>query len=303
MIQLGSTLRVFHPAPNVLAFYDGRIEGQRAYSTRPNWLDDGAYTLGICSFAIVNGKSALVYDTHISLPHARAIRTKLEAMGIREIRVVLSHWHDDHIAGNEVFADCEILAHRLTAEILTERRTMLESGDPPIKPLVLPNRTWEGQMELEVGCLRIELRHADIHSRDGTVLYLSAQRLLFAGDTLEDPVTYVDEPDRLGVHLENLRIMENWKENWALPRILPNHGAPEKIAAGGYPASLVGATRRYVDKLLRCPGDEGLASQDLRTFAGDDFACGAITYFPPYEEVHRGNVKAVCATSIGSERS
>ena len=44
MHELGSTMRVLRPAPNVLAFYDGRIAGVRAHSEAPNWLDDGAYS-------------------------------------------------------------------------------------------------------------------------------------------------------------------------------------------------------------------------------------------------------------------
>jgi hypothetical protein len=51
-----STLRVSCPAANVFAFYDGRVAGRRAYSTEPNWLDDGAYALGICSYVIVDAK-------------------------------------------------------------------------------------------------------------------------------------------------------------------------------------------------------------------------------------------------------
>jgi cyclase len=76
MRQLGSTMRVLQPVPKVLAFYDGRLEGVRAYSDEPNWLDDGAYSLGICSYAIVDGKEALVFDTHISIAHAGAIRQR-----------------------------------------------------------------------------------------------------------------------------------------------------------------------------------------------------------------------------------
>jgi glyoxylase-like metal-dependent hydrolase (beta-lactamase superfamily II) len=291
---LGSTLRVLEPAPHVLAFYDGRIPGRRAYADRPNWLDDGAYALGVASYAIVDGPAALVYDTHISLPHARAIRAHLESLGVRDLRVVLSHWHDDHIAGNEVFADVEILAHRLTAEILTERRPALEFGDPPIRPLVLPTRTWDGpRLDLTVGRLPVTLHHADIHSRDGVVLHLPDAGLLLVGDTLEDPITYVDEPDRLAIHLDGLRDLESW----APPRLLPNHGCPDRIAAGSYAPSLIAATRRYVEKLLRCPEDDALAGQDLRTFAAEDFASGAITYFAPYEEVHRRNVEAVRGTA------
>ena len=75
-------MRVMRPAPNVLAFYDGRVEGVRAWSEEPNWLDDGAYSLGICSFAIVDGAEALVYDTHISLAHAEIVRRTLRDMGV-----------------------------------------------------------------------------------------------------------------------------------------------------------------------------------------------------------------------------
>ena len=294
MLQLGSTMRVIYPAPNVFAFYDGRVEGVRAYSDDPNWLDDGAYSLGICSYAIVDGPEALVYDTHISIAHAKAIRESLHAMAVRSIRVVLSHWHDDHVAGNEVFADCEIIAHALTSNALAGHREALESGNPPIKPLVLPNRLYEGRLDLRVGHIQVELRHADIHSHDGTVLVLPGRNLLLAGDTLEDTVTYVDEPTRLDIHLENLRRMSEWD----ISRILPNHGAPEQIEAGGYGPSLIAATQRYVEKLLRCRTEQELAEQDLRTFVAEDLSARSIFYFEPYEAVHRQNIRAVTTSFV-----
>ena len=43
---LGSTMRLLRPAPNVLGFYDGRVDGVRAWSDEPNWLADGAYARG-----------------------------------------------------------------------------------------------------------------------------------------------------------------------------------------------------------------------------------------------------------------
>src|SRR5215471_11724553 len=103
MPDMTSTLRIFQPHPGIFADYDGRIEGRRLHSPEPNWLDDGAYGLGVASYAIVDGVEALVYDTHISLPHARAVRAHLETLGVRTPTVVLSHWHVDHVAGNEIF--------------------------------------------------------------------------------------------------------------------------------------------------------------------------------------------------------
>lgn len=289
MHQLGSTMRIIRPAPHVIGFYDGRIAGVRAHSERPNWLDDGAFTLGICSYAIVDGQDALVYDTHLSLAHARIIRRTLHDLGVTTILVVLSHWHADHVAGNEVFADCEIIANALTATALRDNRNALEGRDPPIKPLVMPNRLFEGALTLTVGAVEVELRQADIHSHDGTVLFLPQSGLLLAGDTLEDPITYVAEPDRLQHHLADLRRMAGW----AISRILPSHGALEIIQAGGYGTGFIEASLRYVEKLDRCRTDAGLAEPDLQRFAAEAFDTGAIGYFAAYEPVHRSNLAAV----------
>ncbi|MBZ9881242.1 MBL fold metallo-hydrolase [Mesorhizobium sp. CA10] len=291
--SLGSTMRLVRPAPNVLGFYDGRIEGVRIWSHEPNWLDDGAYTLGICTYAIVDGSQALVYDTHISLPHARFIRKTLEEMGVTSMRVVLSHWHDDHIAGNEVFKDCEIIANRLTALALERSRADIEGGNPPIKPLVLPNRVFDNSLSLTVGAVPIELHQVEIHSHDGTVLLMPDAGLLLAGDTLEDSVTYVSEPERLSEHLVDLGRMSSWQ----FDRILPNHGSFEAIEAGGYDRSFIDATEAYVRKLLACRQDPDLAKQDLRTFGAEIFATTATEYFAPYEAVHRRNVEAVLAAN------
>jgi glyoxylase-like metal-dependent hydrolase (beta-lactamase superfamily II) len=289
MEKLGATMRVLRPSPHIFAFYDGRIDGVRAYSPEPNWLDDGAYALGICTYAIVDGAQALVYDTHISLDHARLIRRTLEAEGVSSIRVLLSHWHDDHVAGNAMFADCEIIASAGTLAALNAHREAMENAAPPIKPLVMPSRILDGDTTLQVGRIAVEIRHVDIHSFDAAVMVLPESDLLFAGDTLEDPITYVDEPARLKIHLDDLARMASWH----VGRILPNHGRADIIGAGGYDASFIDATRSYVEKLLALECGKPLGDQDLQNFAAEIFCTGAVTYFAPYEDVHRRNVEAV----------
>jgi cyclase len=51
-------LRVLRPAPNIYAFYDGRVEGYR-FAEGENWVDEGALSLGIASYAIVDGMHAV----------------------------------------------------------------------------------------------------------------------------------------------------------------------------------------------------------------------------------------------------
>ena len=160
---------------HLLGFYDGR--GPATVSAPiDNWVDDGALSLGICSYAILDGVDAIVYDTHVSVAHARAIRESLEQLGVRRFRVVLSHWHLDHIAGNEVFADCEIIANRTTGALLAEHRGAIEAGThhgpPAIAPLLLPTTLFDERFRLETANLQIELVQFDIHSRDATVVWL-----------------------------------------------------------------------------------------------------------------------------------
>ena len=290
-----ATLRVLRPAPHVLAFYDGRIDGKRLFSAEPNWLDDGAYGLGVATYAIVSGAEALVYDTHISLAHARAIRAALEAENVRNIRVVLSHSHLDHIAGNAVFADCEIIAHRQTFDAMARQRAAIELGNydrpPAIKPLVMPTTVFDEDHTLDLGGTAIEVRHFEIHSRDATVLRLPADGILFAGDALEDTITYVAEPSRLAVHLDELTRLEALGSD----RILPNHGHPDIIAGGGYTRTLTRATQQYVRSLLRMPDEPVLHGKSLQDLIAGPLLAGWVHYYEPYEAVHRRNVEAVLA--------
>ncbi|WP_037311202.1 MBL fold metallo-hydrolase [Ruegeria halocynthiae] len=287
-----SNLRVFEPTPYLLAFYDGRIEGTRLHSVEPNWLDDGAYSLGFASYVIVDQGEALVYDTSISIEHAQAIRDELERRGVTSIRVVLSHHHMDHVAGTAVFSDCEIIASAKTAQALRDEQDAFARSSPPIAPVVMPTTVFDGELKLTVGGLDVELRPLDIHSFDGLTIYLPETRLLLAGDTLEDTVTYVAEPDRLDVHLAEIDRLSNWD----IQAIFPNHGTPDRIASGGYETSFIAATRAYVEKLLRCRNEPELGSLTLSEFIAPHIESGVLIYFEPYEQVHKWNVRSVLAT-------
>ena len=287
-------LRVLEPAPGVLAFYDGRVAGHR-FAEGDNWVDDGALSLGIASYAIVSGDQALVYDTHLSVAHGEAIRAALVARGMTAITVVLSHRHLDHVAGTAAFADCEVISNARTADLLTQNRAGIEDGSfrglPAIAPLFLPTRVFSGRMAMMVGSDRVELIEANIHSDDATVLWLPDRRLLFAGDTVEDCVTYVGAPEEFAVHLADLARLA------ALDplRVLPAHGSPEVIAAGGYGPEIIGAMQRYIGWLMELP-DGDVA---LRQVIAADLAVGVLHYFAPYEAIHRQNVARVRAMRAG----
>lgn len=289
MTDLSETMRIFEPFAGLFAYYDGRIAGKRLHSQDDNWLDDGAYSLGIATYALVFAQEAIVYDTHMSLDHARAIRRHLESIGVSSIRVVLSHWHSDHVAGNEVFADCEIIALEATAKALEDNRLELETRGPPISPVVMPTRVFAERLAFDFGHRSVELLHFDIHSADGCVLWLPDEGILLAGDTLEDTITYIAEPEHLKTHIRELtRLAE-----LPIKHILPDHGAPEIIAAGGYDTGLIEANRSYLLRLIEHLDDPSIDALPLNAFVAEDIADGRIRYFAAYEKVHRGNIAAL----------
>lgn len=286
------TLRILTPAPGILAFYDGRVPGHR-FLPGPNWVDDGAIELGIASYAILGGTHALIYDTQVSVAHAKAVRSHLESLGILRFTVVLSHWHLDHVAGTEVFADCPVIANARTLAHLTEHRAGIEDGTfhgiPAIAPLILPTEVFSGQISLTIGTRNVVLIEAEIHSDDATVLWLPDERLLFAGDTLEDPVTYVGMPERLPAHLADLARLAALHP----ARILPNHGAAEVIAAGGYGPGMIAAAEAYARHLIGCRTDQSARALPPQQILAPWIASGEVLWFAPYTRVHAQNLARV----------
>ncbi|MGO8684769.1 MAG: MBL fold metallo-hydrolase [Thermoleophilia bacterium] len=286
-------LRTLRLSRNLFGFYAGR-SSDLCFAPEPNWVDDGALSLGICSYALISGRDAIVYDTHLSVDYAVAIRRQLEQLGVRHIVVVLSHWHLDHVAGNEVFADCEIVASRLTGDQLSSRQAAIEAGTsekgpPAISPLILPTTVFEGQAWLRAGKLRVAALEFTIHAAGSVILHLPDEGLLLPGDTVEDTVTYVSDPEMLANDIDELARLRRLNAT----HIYPNHGSPSVLEASGYGEGLIRATQHYLRDLLRVPRDTALAALDLQAFVANSLAAGWITYYEPYERVHRSNLAAV----------
>ena len=285
-------LRVIECALGLIAYYDGRIEGYR-FAAEDNWVDNGALSLGIASYALVSENKALIYDTHVSVEHAKFIRADLERRGITHFTVLLSHWHLDHVAGTQAFADCEIIANAKTLHHLTTRKAGIEDGTfegpPAIKPLILPNRIFEGEMDFTLGKRKLKFIEANIHSDDASLVWLEDEGLLLVGDTMEDTITYVGEPQYFDIHLKELDRL------WALnPQfIFPNHGSPDIIGVGGYGKGLIKAQQQYIRMLKRCRTEEAPREKPLKELIAGPLEMGWVNYFHPYEEVHAQNLKRV----------
>jgi len=287
-------MRVIEINDHMLAFYDGRDpSGKRVFSTERNWQDDGAMKLGVATYAIHSGDKAIVYDTFPSIEQAKWVRNYLARKGIKQFTVVLSHWHPDHIAGNVVYTDSPIIATALGRETLARNKEKIEVGEalgpPGIRPLVLSKVVYYDKLDLYIGDLKLELYHLNIHSADGSVLYIPSEKTLLAGDTLEDSLTYMVEIGNLAEHIKNLKKLRAMD----IEKIYPTHGDPNVIMKGGYDKTLIDATIDYITKILTRAHEKDYVNGTMEEYIGDSVAKGWVHHFEPYREVHQENLKAV----------
>ena len=243
-------MRVFQINDHLLSFYDGRPAETTTAAGDHNWADFGALNVGVATYVVHRGDRALVYDTYPSTQQARWVRDYLVKIGIRHFTVVNSHWHLDQVGGNANYADVDWISTDKSIQRLTAKKAAIEAGTewgpPAITPLVVPNIGITADTTYLVEDIRVELRPVNIHSEDGLVVYLPNDRILLAGDTLEDTLTFIAEPEQIDAQYKNLQKMKRWN----IDRIFPNHGNPAVIANGGYRTTLIDATLDYLRRMV-----------------------------------------------------
>ena len=112
--------------------------------------------------------------------YAHKIRSEIAGVTAQPITTLIyTHTHKDHIGGSAAFSDIpdlEIIALSGVAEFLAEK------ADPR---RLVPTRTFDEELVLQRGGVRIELRGASYHSDEGDVIvYIPHARVLIAIDTL-----------------------------------------------------------------------------------------------------------------------
>jgi len=80
----------------------------------------GGYAIG--NSGIVDlGDETLVFDTFISPIAARDLKQAAEVLTGNKVKYVInSHFHTDHIRGNQVFTDADIIASQITRDLIEE---------------------------------------------------------------------------------------------------------------------------------------------------------------------------------------
>jgi glyoxylase-like metal-dependent hydrolase (beta-lactamase superfamily II) len=235
---------------------------------------------------VVGDRATLVVDTAMGPKNGQVVRGMAEQLaGGRPLIVTSTHFHPEHGFGAQAFPDAQIVANRLQAEELRDKGAlyveMFRGFGPEIAEqlegveLVEPTIVYDGELDLDLGGRRAQLRTwGPAHTRGDQVVFLPQERVLFAGDLVENGFfaifpyfppddAEVDGSAWLGV-LEQL-------ERLRPELVVPGHGE-----VGG--AGLVTTARTYLTDLR----------EETRRLAGDGLGVDEIVAAlePAFRERH-----------------
>ena len=143
------------------------------------------------------GGETLVFDTFYTPAAARELVAEVERLGLPPASVVVnSHWHGDHVRGNQVFEGAAIVATRPTGELIAgpgqERlaglQQELETSDDAPAELVAAVAEIEQRLPDEPFDERRSLGPAELltygggHTESDAFLHLADRGVLFAAD-------------------------------------------------------------------------------------------------------------------------
>jgi len=211
------------------------------------------------------------------------------------VKVVVSHYHADHIYGLQVFKEegAEILAPRgvyeyleseAASDRLEERRFSLEPWVNEQTYLVKPDRLVESAESFKVGNVEFRLTYqGSAHSQGDMVMFVVNDAVLYSGDLIfEGRVPFVGDADTKH-WLETLQALETGE----LKALVPGHGP-----AARKPKQAVSLTRRYLAALREVMG---AAIEDLQDFesAYAEADWSEFSKLPAFRAAHRRNAYQV----------
>jgi glyoxylase-like metal-dependent hydrolase (beta-lactamase superfamily II) len=208
--------------------------------SKNSWAIVDASTYGNVG-CIKQPESVAVIDTGMTPPLAKQFRKLIhKEVGEPITEVILTHYHSDHVFGTQVFQDCtlitsstmaamypELLKDRWSPEGIKELKEYYAQNDPAFAKqlkdlrIVTPTQTFEDSMTLGTEN-EIHIQHTGGHTAGHSTVYLSTERVLFAGDLVFcQQYPYAGDPTN-----NPLEWMHAFEEILKMPVeiIVPGHG-------------------------------------------------------------------------------
>lgn len=212
-----------------------------------------------CGF-VVGERGVLVVDTRATPRLARDLVAAIRSVTDKPVRhVFLTHYHAVRVLGAAAFdaprptviasaGTRRWIEQRGQADYDSERGRFprLFQGHEEIPGLTRPDLVFEDELVVDMGGFDVELKHIGRgHSQGDSVAWLPRQRVLFAGDLVENRCAVYAGDGYLREWSSTLARLEALE-----PQVLlPGRGAALRDAASARAA--IGATRGFLDAVWR----------------------------------------------------
>ena len=136
---------------------------------------------------IIGDDAVLVVDSFFHPTTARALLSEIRKITPKPVRyVVNTHYHLDHVAGDQVFKDAGaiIVAHRNVRAWIRPENLRMFGNAPRIAQLPLPDLVTESPITIWLGARRVDVRPAEGHTGGDLVVSVPDAKVLFCGDLL-----------------------------------------------------------------------------------------------------------------------
>ncbi|MCG3226197.1 MAG: MBL fold metallo-hydrolase [Candidatus Heimdallarchaeota archaeon] len=163
------------------------------------WAHTKGETRGNVAF-IKMKQSGIMVDTGMDPITAKIARDTAEKeMGVPIKYLVITHHHGDHVFGNQVLEDCEIISSKDMKEIMEEQvsknwtKEKLEERMDQVPEFrekwadlrfVLPTVTFEGEYTIEEEGVKVEIVQTNGHTRGSSYLFIPSDNIVITGDLL-----------------------------------------------------------------------------------------------------------------------
>ncbi|UJG44528.1 MAG: MBL fold metallo-hydrolase [Candidatus Heimdallarchaeum endolithica] len=189
--------------------------------------------------AFINLRTSIAFiDSGIYPTVAKEARKVAEeTTGLKTKYLIITHYHSDHILGNQVFEDCKIISSKDTYNLIKKDAEERFSEDnikkyikenPELRDkwkglrIVLPNETFEEKYILKEGEKTLEIVQVGGHTKGSSYVYFKEEEVVIVSDLLfSETFPYAgDETSDIQQWIKALQIIKKLQPNI----VVPGHG-------------------------------------------------------------------------------
>ena len=215
--------------------------------------------------------------------------------------VINTHSHADHIFGDFMFPNADIIAHRLCRRAITKYAekglNAAQEQNPELSNVVIrfPNIVFENELTLRLGNKTIQLVYMPGHTADSIAVLVKEDRVLFAGDIMM-PVPYIvwGDVDQMTRSLQTIRDMN-------LENIIQGHG---EVLLRGEINETIDSSMDYLKNIthrVREAIQKGAPVQELLALDIEQFGKSRIPLNGLVQQLHQGNLRRLYERMSASE--